>query len=245
MNAITSSNVITASGSLSFKTNSSTSDLKRKKSNIENEIRSLSSKKELSSDEKSKEKTRLEEKLRNVKDDLTESKADDIHKQSNEGPDVTKTPSDINKEQQEKDKERKEEEARAEEAKYNEVENGVIVSLSNAKDRLSDMEQLRTKMRDDLRTAETEEEKKELTKKLARVEAQIDNTLVKAREDINDYNSGRFGTNNKKEDDGSGEFSFLNEKENISINGDSESSIGTRYYNAAKDNNDPVKLIIS
>lgn len=245
MNTITTTNITMSTGSFSPKKSEKSSDIKREKSAIEGKIRSLSSKKGLSEDEKKVEKGRLEEKLRSLDNELTSSKAMDAHDKANEGPGVTKSPQDINKEEQEKRQERREEEAKQREEKFGEAEQGVIVSLSNAKDRLADMEQLRTKMKDELRTAETEEEKKEITKKLARVEAQIDTTRAKAEEDIDDYNkqlSGKPGK--KKADDGSGEFSFLNEKENISLDNKSDSSIGTRYYRN-QDQEDSAKLIIS
>jgi hypothetical protein len=95
------------------------------------------------------------------------------------------------------------------------------------------MEKVRTKMNGELLTAESDEEKAAIQKKLSRIESKMTSQVKEAKRNLDRYQASKRDAQRRAEqsakDREKTDLSFLSEKENLSTNSKSDSSLGIRY----------------
>ncbi len=133
------------------------------------------------------------------------------------------------------------------EAEDADLEAGVIVSLSANKTMLENMEKVRTKMNGELLTAESDEERAAIQKKLSRIESKMTSQVKEAKRNLDRYQASKRDAQRRAEqsakDREKTDLSFLSEKENLSTNSKSDSSLGIRY--SAQGPKDPMQVVLN
>ncbi len=243
MNAINAMNHLASTGSLPVSKKDAEADLKRQKKSIEKKLDAISNDQKLTDEERTQEETKLSEKLRSIEDEIRSASVT----KNQEGENATRNKrarsaaSDmklsIDEEQKKSEDKNREDEDKAmaakKEAEDADLEAGVIVSLSANKTMLENMEKVRTKMNGELLTAESDEERAAIQKKLSRIESKMTSQVKEAKRNLDRYQASKRDAQRRAEqsakDREKTDLSFLSEKENLSTNSKSDSSLGIRY----------------
>ncbi len=243
-----------ASGTLPVSKKDNESDLKRQKSSIEKKLSAVSSDTRLTEEEKKQESARLNEKLRGIEDEMRNASitknqdgqnASVNEKAKSAASDMKLSRDDESKEKS--DKKKKDEAAALKEKSLSDMESGIIVSLSSNKTMLENMQQVRTKINGEMLTAESDEEKEAIQKKMNRIESKMSSQIKEAKRNLDRYQKGKRQEEERKvrerEKDDRVDLTFLSEKENLSTVNKSDSSLGMRYNGIGA--KDPVQVVLN
>ncbi len=168
-------------------------DIKKQITALEEKMEAISNDDEKPAEEKKKEKQAAQEQLQNLNQELREYQ---IRKQQEEAAkkreEIKEALSDANesKEAEESEELPLYKGLRGEEA-------GIMITLSTTKEQLAGMVRIRTALEGKQRTADTEEEKAELQKKINRVSHGIGQKVTSAKETVSDLHKARASANTK------------------------------------------------
>ena len=225
MNAISTMNHLATTGSLPVSKKDTEADLKRQKSSIEKKLSAVSKDSKLSDEERDQEEMKLSEKLRSIEEEIRSASVSKNQEGENSSrnkravsaaSDMKLSIDEDRKKSEDKSREDEEKALAAErEAQEADLESGVIVSLSANKTMLENMEKVRTKMNGELLTADSDEEKEAIQKKLSRIESKMTSQVKEAKRNLDRYQAGKRDAQKRAEQTGKDkervDLSFLSE----------------------------------
>lgn len=154
-------------------------NIQKQITNLQEKVKNLAYDRELSEEQKQNEKKELQEQIQSLNSEL---KQHQIQKKQEEAAE-RQEPIGI-KEKAETSGDRPEEES--EEIGFGDAETGVIISISHNREQLDHMRKVRVRLEGQLRTADTEEEKRELQKRINNVSKSMGEKVQKIADTIAD-----------------------------------------------------------
>lgn len=162
-------------------------DLRKQISDLQEKAKNIANDKDMSSEQKQKERQAIQEQIQDLNSELRKHQ---IEKRQEE---AEKKQEEIKKAAEDANVSAKEDEEQKERV-FGNKELGVIISLSNTKDQITDMKRIRTDLEGRQRTAQTEEEKEELQEKIVNISGGIGEKIKITEDTISDFqNSQKYG----------------------------------------------------
>lgn len=157
-------------------------DIRKQISELQEKMKNISNDKDMSSEQKVKERQAVQEEIQSLNSELRQYQ--------------------IQKRQEEAEKRQEELKQAAENADmkaenpqnqtgFGDKETGVIISISTSKDQMADMQRIRTGLEGRQRTAETDEEKERLQKKINNVSRGIGEKIKITEDTISEFQKDR------------------------------------------------------
>lgn len=160
-------------------------DIRKQISNLQEKMKNISNDKEMSSEQKVKERQAVQEEIQNLNSELRQYQ-------------IQKRQEEAQKRQEELKQAAENAEIKSENQKeiqnqtgFGDKETGVIISISTSKEQMEGMSRIRTNLEGRQRTAETDEEKKKLQKKINNISRGIGEKIKITEDTISEFQETR------------------------------------------------------
>lgn len=209
-------------------------DIRKQISNLQEKMKNISNNKEMSSEQKVKERQAVQEEIQNLNSELRQYQ-------------IQKRQEEAQKRQEELKQAAENAEIKAENQQniqsqtgFGDKEAGVIISISTSKEQMADMKRIRTNLEGRQLTAETDEEKERLQKKINNVSRGIGEKIKITEDTISEFQEARkYGDEKSKRTENKEEV--IGQKSKVAVVNTEKDIEEQNRINAIRNNKKPFE----